>query len=545
MMPFGQKFTGQKQNSGAINTPSPVRGLVANSLHSGGEAPGMDAAIWLYNMIPGEYGSRVRPGSSQFVEDLLGTGDVAGQVRGLMMYNSIAAGGALDHLFATNDLGIYEITDGSPTLLHSWTSAGGTAGWATSVNFTNVGGDHFLLLFDESNGYLIYEEGVGWRIPNDFQVGDPDPSELVQGVEWQGRMWFTERNSANAWYTKTAGGIEGDLAQLNMGSRFFKGGHLAQLAVWTVDDGSGMDDRLVAISSAGDVVVWELSGTFNPANPDDLKVIGRWFVGTVPEGRRVASNWGGDLAILTDIGVITLTVVMSGVTASYASKAYLTADITRYIRSKMTHLRDFYGWQFELAPEHGVAIISSPEDLGAAENIQFVRNTNTGAWCMFRGLDMVSMLTTVNGFFYGTGDGRVMMLAGNTDNVGGASGAIPIYFNMLTHYSDGGSPGTWKRPHFIRPSWIGDSEPTYSIKVMFDFDLSEFSSPAPPAIPEGAVWDTSIWDLDMWPGSAQAYEKLVGTAGMGRHIAIGLSGQSNTELSYMGSTVILDGGGLM
>lgn len=163
---------------------------------------------------------------------------------------------------------------------------------------------------------------------------------------------------------------------------------------------------------------------------------------------------------------------------------------------------------------------------------------------MYRDLDMRCMDKSITGFYFGTSDGRVMLSFGVADNIAldGLS-ALNINFSFLTHYWHMDKPAIWKRPQFIRPSWIGTAQPVYSIAVEYDFALEELPV-APPANPDtGADWDTAIWDLNVWQGNAQRYFETRGLVGMGRHLAVACKGRASSALSYVGSDLIMDEGG--
>lgn len=657
---------GQRQNTSAFGAPAPIQGLQVLDGVYNSTPEGLSKAIWLYNLIPSEFGCNVRKGTVEVATGLKDSLGVEKQVRTVALYNSQVseASGGNDYLLAMTDAGIYDITaegNGPWVPVQTWPVQGGDAGWCSTVNFTNVNADHFMLIFDEVNGYYIMEDNAGvadFRRPTGFQPADPDPEELVQGVEWQGRMWFVQRDSASAWYTKTVGGIEGDLVQLNMGSRFFRGGHLVQLSVWTVDDGAGMDDKLVAISSSGDVVIWSLGGSFNPDNPDDLRVEGRWSLGKTPAGRRCMSEFGGDVLILTSLGVVKLTALLGG-QASINDEAYVTKTINRYIRPDINARIEEYGWEIELDQQDGLLVITRPNIEGFSDDsIQYVMALTTGAWTMFRNVDMVCVGKNNRGFLFGTSDGRVMEMKGTADDVSFAyppysgtwdfegesdgapaigefnytsarttlrinqtdgaaadralvlsrtpvnsvfriisqadpdrsidfratddpndSGAYFTYaviqeaiglngppnpgeactlnitpsapaaktitFSLLTHYTHLGEPATWKRAHFVRPSFIGDSRPVYGIQARYDFDIDEVESNPPYLTSEIAKWDAAIWNLDNWGGDAQSYIELSGLAGMGRHIAIAMRGETADRLSLIGFDIMFDRGGML
>src|SRR5690606_28396312 len=125
------------------------------------------------------------------------------------------------------------------------------------------------------NGYYLYTESSGtWSTPS---VTGPT-GKLVFVTVWKNRIWFIEKDSTNAWYT-TSGTFQGALTKFNFGNKFRYGGILTALYDWTLDSGTGADDLLVSVSSAGDVVVY--SGT-DPSSPATFAQIGVWFIGALP-----------------------------------------------------------------------------------------------------------------------------------------------------------------------------------------------------------------------------------------------------------------------
>ncbi len=138
-----------------------------------------------------------------------------------------------------------------------------------------------------------------------------------------------------------------------------------------------------------------------------------------------------------------------------------------------------------------------------------------------------------------------MKLSGTADEVllTGPS-SQPIEFSLLTHFTSMNRSGVWKRPHFIRPAWVGDSQPSYEVQVRFDFDLTEIdSSPAFVAASGAAIWDADLWDTARWEGTAQSFAETRGIRGMGRHLAIALRGVTETRLALVGFDIMGDMGG--
>lgn len=527
--------------------PPPIKGIVASALYGVEGDVGPDSAVWLWNMVAGEYGVTVRQGTRVFAENIENALFQNGDVRTVMYYNSTvsAISGGEDFQFAVTDAGIYDITAGgegpwdfAPLTSLQWPNQGGDAGWCSYMNYTNVNGDHFILVCDEENGYYIFD-GSTWAQGSFTGSPAPQPEDLVQITEWQNRIWFVEKNTATTWFLDPLA-LEGSITPIDVGTRFKKGGHLVQNATWTLDDADGMDDKFVMISSSGDVLVWE---GIDPTVASDLILIGRWFIGSVPEGRRVMSGWGGDVAIISTLGLVKLTSLLRGDNA-LNTESHLSSNITRYVRAEMDVTKDFFGWGMETDPSQSITIISAPQRNLSTKPIQFVINTVTKAWSMFRDLDIRCMDKNTLGLFFGTSTGQVMLSDGVADNVSldGLS-ADTIAFSFLSHYWHMGAPAIWKRPQFIRPSWIGRAQPVYTIEMRYDFSLQEAALP-PPAVPNsGSDWDIAAWDLNLWQGDAQEYFETIGLNGMGRHLAVAVRGNASDGLSYVGSDLMFDTGG--
>jgi len=547
------KMAVQQHRTQSYGAPAPVRGIYATGAYSGGLALGtstgvggdnqtsteIEAAIWLYNMVPSSFGCRIRSGSRELATNILDDSGLKGQIRTTMFFNSVVGGGLNDRVFVANANGIYDVTAGGPgpwTPVLEWPNKGGDAGWCSFINYTNVAGDHFLLVCDEDNGYYIYN-GTGWAAGT--FTGNPKPaaSSLVHICEWNARIWFVEKNTARAWFLDPLA-LTGDIAPFDVGSRFKDGGHLVQNSTWTLDDGAGLDDRLVQVSSGGDVLVW--SG-IDPTVASDLTLLGRWTVGTVPEGRRVMSDWGGDVMILSVNGVVTLSGLLGGV-SNIGEGRYLSRNINAYMRNAMQDTLDDYGWSLELVPKEGIGVLTVP--VGTSPPIQFVIEINTQAWCMFRGLDMVCQTKIGAQFVFGTSDGRLMAYEGTQDNISlDNTISQAINFSMLTHYSTGAAPGQWKRGMFIRPYWIGAAKPVYEVKMQYDFNLDELLSQGGAPTSKLSLWDEAIWDTSVWEGTAQSYLDTQSIDGMGRHVAIALRGAAVNQLTYVGADVMFDVGG--
>lgn len=151
-----------------------------------------------------------------------------------------------------------------------------------------------------------------------------------------------------------------------------------------------------------------------------------------------------------------------------------------------------------------------------------------------------------DGLYFGTQDGKVVKYSGTGEGADtNGQNATNIVFSMLTHYTDFGQSGKWKRCQFIRPLWLGDATPAYGVQARYDYDLTEASGIGTFLPGTIGAWDSGIWDSSTWGGVAQSFLVLSGLRGMGRHVGIALKGETSQTLNLVGFDLMLDGGGLL
>ena len=519
----------QGQNSMPVPVDAPRLGIIAENIYGLSSDFGFEAAVYMYNVIPGEFGARVRPGSADHANTIP---DATTEIRTVMHYNTVA--GSSTKIFAATDQGIYDITTGGAgphTQVVTWGVAGVNAGWCSFINYTNASGD-YLLVCDEDNGYIYYDGTTWTTVP---AVTGVSAGDLVHVTEWQGRLFFTEKSTGSAWFLAPLA-ISGAATQFFVGDRFKAGGNLVMNTTWTVDAGDGINDKFVQISSEGDVIIWE---GINPTAATDITMIGRWDVGAVPAGRRIMTDWGGDVAIITKTGIIKITTLLSA-KANLSKDQYLTRNIGKYFREQMAEVSTVRGWALEFVPNEGIAVVTIPQPTATSRApMQFIMNTATEAWGMFRDLDMVSMVKTSTGFQFGTTTGEVKDFEGTTDD------SESIDFSWLTHFSGMGNPAVWKIPAFIRSYWVGGGAPSVLIKAKYDFDLEEDQDAVPASMITGALWDAAIWDDATWESDNANFQFMHGLSGMGHHVALSYRGSTSAVTNLVGSELTGHAGGLL
>ena len=522
-------FGVQKQNTQATTIPSPVRGI--NSLSS---LYGMQPtdAIYLYNIIPKEFGLTVRKGTREHVTGL------ANPVLTVMSYRNVLTGA--EQIFAATIDGIYDVTvrtdtPGAPVL--AWPSQAGGAGYCSFTQWVGVGGAAYLLVADAVNGYYIYD-GATWEAGT-FTGGGPNPADVDFVTVWKSRLWFVEKNSADAWYLPPAA-LTGTPVLFTFGNKFRQGDGLVGIYNWTIDGGEGGDDYLVAVGRGGDVIVYRGS---DPAQSATFDMVGSWYIGPIPAGHRITNDYGGDLLVLSSFGLVSLRSMIEGAQLGDNSK-YVSAPISPYIREVMRGTLEDIGWEVRVDPDEGVVIIMSPERPGKART-QFVMYISTQAWCMYRGLDMDCGWYAGTSFYYGK-DNVVIEMAGTLEGVSFDGVARePIPWALLTSYQDYDAPARWKRMQFMRPLFIAEYAPDYTIHARYDFDVTDLGT-LPVSLPkDGSLWDEALWDDGIWGGGFSVIQQPKGGSGMGRHVAVQVIGRSSFRTTFVGVDVMLDGGGML
>ncbi len=580
----------QKQRTRAFHLPAPVGGI--NTVAPASKMDPSDC-LYLYNLIAFQYGLRVRSGwhehatnvgSSTPIPDLYQdssplmfylAGSLGGArigawtglgnqgVRSILSFAGSSATGLTDRLFACTKEGIWDVTSvtDSPTLVYGtangddWTEDL-TSGRGVGTAFTNIAGEHFYAYCDETNGYLLYRESSDDWIKitegdgtDGLTIKGANPASFRFVMPWKGRLWFVGANSAWAYYlpvNQYAGIIDNNDVEaggsINFGARFRYGGNLVGLWSWTVDGGQGIDDHLVGISTAGDVVIY--TGT-DPALPGAFGLKGVWWVGPVPPGRKIASHFGGDLFILAIIGCVPLSKLVAGYMIRDPN-IYATAKIANLFNIFMTERGQYPGWEINMHPTDNLLYITVPASPNKVQEVLAMSMASKG-WSRLVGLPMTTMETWRGKLYFGTADSRVCVNEGYVDGVTLDNSTMwAIDFALLTSFQSLGSSQK-KRIHMARPFFMTDGTvPGYEVASRWDFDISEV-----PALPilgdllETSVWNQGLWDRSKWDDGIDKAGQYYGAAGLGTHAAIILRGTAKTNTTFVGFDVAFDSGGIL
>jgi len=525
----------------AAHMPAPLGGI--NRADPASAMPPLDC-LSLKNMLGSQYGLKVRYG---YREWCTGLGSPAEEVRSILSFAGSTDDGLADRLFACTTSGIWDVTESSaaPVQVYAFPTSNGTSGYGVGTSFVTSAG-HFYLYCDEANGYLVYDESTDtWElIAEGSDVGEiqgVDPRHLAFVMVWKSRVWFVERDTANAWYLD-AGAMYGTVTRFTFGNKFRYGGSLVGLWNWTIDGGAGIDDLLVAVSRAGDVAIYQ--GT----DPDELTTFsqrGMWFVGGVPAGRRVCTDFGGDILLLSSLGVIPLSKLISG--GEIASPdAFATRKIAPYFQDAMSVKKGMSGWEVRIHPEDSSLIIETPT-FTAQPAKQFVMSLSSKGWSEYEGLPMKCAESWRGKLYFGTEDGRICINDGLYDNVaidGSVTEAYDVAFSGLSAFQSLGNVNK-KRMQFFRVLLrVNGATPSCIEEARYDFDEREISTALPAAPVSGsALWGTAIWGTSLWTGGLKPSIHVRGATGIGTHMAVAWKGTAHSQVILIGFDLSWDEGG--
>ncbi len=527
-----------------VSVPASVGGI--NAVDSYASMPAQDC-IYTYNLMPVEYGLQLRKGYRKWA-----TG-ISGGVRTIIGYESNTQDSTKDRLFAVSENGIYNITsDGetSPPLVQSFAVQSADSGWGTWLEFTNDASEHYLFYADYENGLFVYEEDSdAWSRPTSwtYDLGDGPESFPVEDIAFvmvhKLRIWVILKGSDDAWYLPVAS-IAGELKKFTFGAKMKYGGSLQGLWSWTLDGGDGVDDYLIAVGRGGDVMV------YRGGDPEgaDFGLNGNWFIGATPRSRRIAAQYGKEMYVLSVFGLISMGDLLQG--ASVANtRTSASAKVNRFLRSAVETLQQQRGWSIALHPGDGFMQVIPP--VNSVENsVQYVRNLTTGAWGLWEDVPILCAETFDGQYFMGAAgeaEGEVWLYSGALDGRElDGEGGTSIGFRTLTSFQSMGQLAAFKNVGVIRVVGLLSGQTTVNLQAVYDYDVEKYlEAPSAESVQSDVVWDTAIWDDSTWTYDIEPLNFVRGAYGIGRAVAIGMRGTSQSRIDVVSWDVMLQQGGLL
>jgi hypothetical protein len=546
----------QQRSQSASRYPAPDGGI---DLRSAIDHQELNFCVYTYNLIPSDYGMRVRDGYREWEIDVESAPDLGFGVHTLIPFDSVDENGVGDKLFAVTNEGIWDVTDydTAPLQVATFANQDPDAGYGTFTHYVNQAEDDVLFYADNINGLWEYDAGA-WTVPTG--ITGIDVADIKFVMSHKDNVWFALKGSTIGYYLPILAN-SGQVSEQYFGDKFQHGGTLEGLFSWTVDGGAGVDDILVVVSHAGDVIM------YTGAGPDAAtwSMRGLYYIGEIPNTPRFGSESGGELYLLSSYGVVSMGDLLKGVDtaailAAEGAQHSLAFRVAGLIREDMKAKIDLRGWDVQLLPSEGGILISTPT-AGSDAPIQYFYNLASRGWGIWRGVPLTAFAPYSDHVYLGTADNRVMKMDVTVDNLlltlpeGDTVNGQDIEFSILTAYSSMGLDAVYKKVVLIRPDFLATLAPSHQSQARYDFDISEADATSalnPPVtgISEG-IWGEndvgpSNWDQAVWSTTNPTTYPTIGASwGTGRYVAIATKGFTRTTTRVLGWDIIYTNGGVM
>lgn len=488
-----------------MTIPAPTRGIIQSENESFMQ-PG--AAVVMDNWKPTMTGAALRGGCVEWC-------NLTENEPVVSAFDYVS--GANARMFAANSTKLYDVTSAAPIEV----ATGRTSGNYAASQLANAGGDWMIAVNDAGDPPLQFD-GTTWTALDGGEITGPVGTAvefgegLVYVCKYRGRYYFIEKNSMNAWYLPL-NAIQGALEMIPLAGATTKGGHLLFCAVWSIDAGDGVDDKLVFMTDLGEIIVFTGS---DPSNAATWRQEGRYDM-SPPLGMNAHISVGGDLLVATVDGVLPTS---GAITKSRAELelAAVTRNIKRMWRDEALDKRA-YPWTFCKWDEYGGMFITLPGGDPGKRRCLAV-NTATGAWARFTGWDCMCFVKLNGNMFFGTQDGRIMQA-----DRGGYDDGYPYVATIVGGWDMFKSPGqtiTWRQARAAFKARPG--EPFLpQIAAATDYVVE---IPQPPlAGPDTApldLWDEGLWDSALWDGPPQPAAVVRNTG----WVSVGMTGFSHAPI---------------
>lgn len=526
--------------------PAPVLGLDASLPFT---AQDVKTASVLENCIVRRSGNELRAGYKRHTTNLGGVGTESAVVS-LMSYQPPRGAGAatLSRLFAAcENQNIYEATGqtSEATVPAVSLAAAGQIepGHFSWINFATAN-TNYLCIVSAGAGYFTFDHTGGWVNRNAAMTGTSS-LDFDFVMSWKNRLWFIKENSTQAWYL-AVGAITGALTMFDFGPLLTHGGELRAMASWTLDGGDGIDDRLVIIGAAGDVLIY---GGTDPTSATTFGLIGRWYVGPPPSGRRFMANYGGDLALLCESGVEYMSRVLQG-RGNLDPEHTNNAPSLRYnevIAAAVRASRGSTGWNMVQVPAIESLIVVTPYE-EKITGLQFCYSSLPTSWSTFKAMPVKCAEVFDGDMFFGTRYGTVCrgFSADTDDQLEAGTAGTDVTASVQTAFvAPEDNKMRLKIPQLIQPMFQASEAPSVRARVNSEWRSDDIGSSAVFSPGTGALWDVGLWDQAVWGGALNTYFSWLGATGLGSYFSLRLQFKGKRGTIFTSWKFVYSIGGVM
>ena len=541
----------QKRNHKFNIFPAPVKGLSTSETLVTQDP---QTALLLDNVFIRRYGNETRPGYLRWNSNLGGLGTPSPVLSVMSYYPPRGSGSPFQaKLFAAcGDGNIYEVQDRHneafvPPIAVSIPGqlVPGQFSWTNYATLAT----NFLCICSAGGGYWTYDHVGGW-INRTGAITGPGAGAAINFdfiMSWKNRLWFIQNNTTDAWFLPT-NAIAGNASNFDFGPLFVHGGDLKAMASWTLDSGAGVDDKLVIAADSGDVLIYE--GT-DPVSAATFRIVGRWYTGRPPAGRRFLSKYGGDLAMVTEVGIEYMSRMIQGHSLLDPQTAEDQADVSRrfneVIGEDVRNTRNQTSWNIVSLVSEQCIYIVTPHNIRASA-YQYCFATMARGWSRMTKMPMSCAEEHLSDLYFGTLNGTIhkAFYGESDDELMDGTPGNSIQADIQTAFiAPNDERMELKRPLLCMPMFMSSAPP--QVKIRINTEWSRVGTPgSPPYAPNAdAKWDLAKWGQAVWGGADNTYLVWTGVDGLGIFMSLRLSLVAAPRTVFTSWKIVYESGGIM
>lgn len=454
--------TRQGQTAMSYSLPAPTGGLNARDAYTDMKP---DDAVGLVNVFPEANYVAVRRGYAEWATGM------TQPVQSLLVWNGLTGA---DKLFAAAGTSIYDATASGAASASVTGLSNAKWQWTTMETAAGL----YLMAVNGADAVRAYD-GAAWSTP---AITGVSGDTLINVCSFKRRLWFVQEDSLDVYYLGTQA-IAGAATVFPLGSVFRRGGYVMAMGSFSRDAGEGPDDFLAIITNNGEVAVYQ--GT-DPDSAETWSLVGMFDMGK-PIGRRCMARLNGDLAIITQDGVISMQATLQ-FDRSAGNKAAITAKIQTLFSQYAQRYRLNFGWQPCVYPKARYLVVNVPAVADMSQS-QLVMNTVTGSWTQFQSMEGGCWAVANDLLYFGGNEGTVYQAdTGYLDN------RNPITWSCRTSWQMQNG-ATNKQFTAVQPVMLTGGAAAFAIQVDVDFQtVAPTGYTASPSV-NGMTW---AWT---WPGT--------------------------------------------
>lgn len=453
----------------AVEIPAPVGGWNARDALSA-----MDAtdAVTLTNWVPGNGTVTGRGGSVTKIANVSGAAD---SVETLVAYEGTSG----SQLLAGAGGHLWRLTTVSTSIKSGFTSDR----WQTGAF------DDQLVFVNGADTPQVYNGTVA----SDMVATGPTLTNLVGVLSFKGRAFYWENASSSFWYA-AAGSFQGTLTEFPLANFTQHGGVISLMLSWTRNSGDGVDSLLAIIFSTGETLVYQGD---DPDNNLAWSLIGHFMIGK-PINIRAHDRFNSTEVIGTQLGFMSLDEAILNTPPPDA----FGGRIIRAANQATAAYGSNTGWQFIFYAPANLFVCNIP--LTTSQSVQYVKNTNTGAWTQFTGWNARSFALYNKRLYFGSSGGALVLADTNVNdplNDAYSDDGTPILYEATTAYQKFGQPGLKSQLTACRVVTTAFDRQALSVNAFADYRIKLLPTIQMPIEQAQGQWDVSEWDEDYWAGS--------------------------------------------